>query len=236
MKDQSSFAPNERSHPEGIGLLGGTFDPVHFGHLRMAEEVLQTFPLSWVEFLPARTPPHKTDRPTTDISHRIAMLRLAITDNPSFVVSMAEAMRGGTSYLVDTLQEYRDQYSEDVSLFFIMGMDSFLEIHTWHRYPELFSLSHFVIVTRPGYEEPRLEEVVSKNVADAFVKIPLRSGCLEHESGHRIYFLETSLLDVSATRIRELIGSGKSVRYLVPHEVDRYIKKHNLYRKLEETP
>ena len=210
-------------------MFGGTFDPVHHGHLRAGEEIRQAFSLSWVEFLPARIPPHKTDQPLTDIGHRVAMLRLAVDGNPYFRVSEVEATREGMSYLVDTLKSYRGNYPSDVSFFFIMGMDSFQEIATWHRYPELFSLSHFVVITRPGYERPELSEVVSQDVASRFAPYRGESDCLEHTGGHRIYFRETTLLDVAATRLRTWIREERSVRYLIPERVWDYVQENGLY-------
>ena len=210
-------------------MFGGTFDPVHHGHLRAGEEIRQAFSLSWVEFMPARIPPHKTDQPLTDIGHRVAMLRLAVEGNPYFRVSEVEATRKGVSYLVDTLNAYRENYPSDVSLYFIMGMDSFQEIATWHRYPELFSLSHFVVITRPGYERPELSEVVSQNVASQFASHGGERDCLEHTGGRRIYFRETTLLDVAASRLRAWIRDEKSVRYLIPEHVWDYVQENGLY-------
>jgi len=223
---------SSRGGPPGskaVGLFGGTFDPVHHGHLRAGEEIRQAFSLSWVEFLPARIPPHKTDQPLTDIAHRVAMLRLAVEGNPYFRVSEVEATREGVSYLVDTLKTYREHYPSDVSLYFIMGMDSFQEIATWHRYPELFRLSHFVVIARPGYERPELSEVVSPDVASQFAPRAGESDCLEHTGGHRIYFRETTLLDVAASRLRTWIREDRTVRYLIPERVWEYVQENGLY-------
>jgi len=217
------------SEPERIGLLGGTFDPIHYGHLRAAEEIRQIHSLSWVEFLPDRIPPHKTDRPTTDIAHRLAMIQLALAGNPAFRVSEVEAFREGKSYLVDTLEGYKKQYPEQTSLFFIMGMDSFREIATWHRYSELFSLAHFFVISRPGYPRPLLGEVVSHEVATSFLSPSEDASILEHKSGHSVYFHETTLLGISASGIRECIRKGKDPRYLLPEDVRKYILQHRLY-------
>jgi nicotinate-nucleotide adenylyltransferase len=157
------------------------------------------------------------------------MLRLAVEGNPYFRVSEVEATRDGVSYLVDTLKAYREQYPSEVSLYFIMGMDSFQEIATWHRYPELFSLSHFVVITRPGYERPELTEVVSQDVASQFTPSAEESDCLEHTGGYRIYFRETTLLDVAATRLRTWIREERTVRYLIPERVWDYVQEEGLY-------
>lgn len=214
---------------KGIGLFGGTFDPVHHGHLRAGEEIRQTFSLAWVEYLPARVPPHKTDRSITDVSHRIAMLRMAVEGNPCFRVSEVEANREGPSYLVDTLKAYRDHYPPDVSLYFIMGMDSFQEIATWHRYADLFFLSHFIVITRPGYPRPELSEVVSGEVASSFAGAGEGKDRLEHVSGHRIHFCETTRLDIAGRRIRAWIREERSVRYLIPEPVRAYVEENGLY-------
>ncbi len=212
-----------------IGLFGGTFDPVHHGHLRAGEEIRQAFSLSWVEFLPARIPPHKTDQVLTDVTHRVAMLRLAVEGNPYFRVSEVEATREGLSYLVDTLKAYREHYPADVSLYFIMGMDSFQEIATWHRYQDLFPLSHFVVITRPGYKRPELAQVASEEVAAAFEPTQGGTDCLEHSSGNRIHFQETTLLDIAASRLRAWIRDELSVRYLLPESVWNYVEQNGLY-------
>lgn len=220
---------NGATGTKAIGLFGGTFDPVHNGHLRAAEEIRQAFSLAWLEFLPARIPPHKTDQPLTEVYHRVAMLRLAVEGNPYFRVSEVEAAREGVSYLVDTLETYRKHYPADVALYFIMGMDSFSEIATWLRYPELFSLSHFIVITRPGYGRPALTEAVSEEVAAHFVPCRAETDCLEHASGHRIHFQETTLLDISASRLRAWIREDRSVRYLIPERVREYVQEKGIY-------
>jgi nicotinate-nucleotide adenylyltransferase len=220
-----STSPGEK----GIGLFGGTFDPVHHGHLRAGEEIRQAFSLAWVEFMPARTPPHKTDHPITEVKHRIAMLRLAVEGNPYFRVSEVEASREGVSYLVDTLKAYRAHYPPEVSLYFIMGMDSFQEIATWHRYSELFALSHFIVISRPGYERPALSDVVAEEVASSFLDSRQGEEQIEHVSGHRVHFCETTLLDIAASRLRAWISEEKSVRYLIPEAVWDYVQEHGLY-------
>jgi len=218
---------------KSIGLLGGTFDPVHLGHLRAAEEVREIFSLDWIELLPAKRPPHKTDRPLSDVTDRLAMLELVVEDNPFFRISNEEVQRGGVSYLLDTLRVYRDQEYHPTSLFFIMGMDSFIEISTWHQYEDLFSLSQFIVISRPGFERPPIGEVVSEQVR-GFFREGEEKGCpfLEHKSGTRIYFPETTMLDISATGLRARIGRRESVRYLVPENVCKYIEKKGLYRNL----
>ncbi len=133
-----------------IGLLGGSFDPVHYGHLRLAEEVAERFDLHVVEFIPCLLPPHKPSTRLTAPRHRLAMLRKALADNKRFRLSEREIKRGGVSYLYDTLLEYRAELGAQADLYFIMGMDSFLEIATWHRYEELFCLTHLIVATRPG--------------------------------------------------------------------------------------
>ena len=217
--------------PARIGVFGGTFDPVHVGHLRSAEEIRQLFFLPRIEFVPAKIPPHKTGQPTTDISHRIAMLEMAVARNPFFKVSRAEACRGGISYLVDTLKEYRDRVSGDGEICFIMGMDSFRELSTWRCYPDLFSLSHFVVISRPGYTRPPLHEAVSREVASAFQECAGEDACLQHTSGQKIYFKETTLLDISSRAVRACIRQGESVRYLIPEDVEVYIQQNGLYTK-----
>ncbi len=225
--------PKTDTKVKKIGLLGGTFDPIHFGHLRIGEEVLKQYSLARVEFMPARIPPHKINQSLSSISLRLDMLRLAIEGNPLFRVSEAEACREDISFLVDTLQAYRNRYPAGVSLYFIMGMDSYLEISTWHRYHELFSLAHFIITTRPGYKRPDLEDVVSPEVAASFTKSKENHGYLEHESGNRIYYQETTMLDISASVLRNKIRQEETVRYLLPEKVINFIYQNGLYLNRE---
>ncbi|MEW6440427.1 MAG: nicotinate-nucleotide adenylyltransferase [bacterium] len=213
-----------------FGMIGGTFDPIHFGHLRAAEEIREIFRLCRLEFLPARVPPHKKTRDFTCVEQRIEMLREAIREAPWFGISQVEANREGPSYLVDTLRTCRTGLDPGSALFFIMGMDSFREIGTWHRFQELFHLADFIVTTRPGYIRPRLEQVLPPEVACRFREAQADGSLLIHESGRRIFFQEITLLDISATQIRKRIREGKSVRYLVPERVIEYIRKNGLYR------
>ncbi len=219
----------KQSEQTRIGLFGGTFDPVHYGHLRAAEEILETFALSRVEFIPSRVPPHKTGRVISPAEDRVAMLRLAVEGNPGFRVSEVEISRPGPSYLVETLETYRKEGGGGSALYFLMGMDSYREIATWHRYEELFGLADFVVITRPGYPRPTLEEILPPEVAASFVGHGEDTGGLLHRSGHRVHFEETTLLDISASRIRRRVRENRSIRYLVPAPVRVYIGRRGLY-------
>jgi nicotinate-nucleotide adenylyltransferase len=229
MSDRSEVPSRYAPGSSRIGLFGGTFDPVHRGHIAIAEEVCRAFSLGRVEFLPARVPPHKTGRTITDIRHRLAMLEKATAGHSCFRVSREEANREGPSYLVDTLEHYHQGLPAGTSLFFLMGMDNFREISTWHDYARLFSLSHFVVISRPGYSRPRIREAVPPEVAGLFTECHGPPAYLEHPSGCRIYFHEDLVLDVSSARIREEIRQGQSPSRWVPETVLAYIRENHLY-------
>jgi nicotinate-nucleotide adenylyltransferase len=211
-----------------IGLFGGTFNPVHLGHLRAAEEIREKLGLGKIIFIPAHMPPHKKDV-IIAAGHRCEMVRAAVAGNPFFEVSDIELQRRGRSYSFDTIEHFCRMYGSAAELFFIIGLDAFREIHTWKHYPDFFAVCNFVVMSRPGQYEPEPE----KNAPPDF-----RSLCVfnpggpwyEHLSGHRIYFCRISLLDISSTGVRQALHAGKSVKYLVPDAVAGYIAHHKLYR------
>ena len=212
-----------------IGLFGGTFDPVHYGHLRAAEEIQERLGLTRVIFIPAAIPPHKADGAVASGPHRLAMVRHAVTPNPTFEVSDVEIRRPGKSYSIETIRHFQETFGDEVSLYFAMGIDAFLEIATWKSVDEIFSTCHFVVMTRPGYALKDLEEIVPLDLAKQFCYDQNGGGWL-HESGYSIRPCEISLLDISATSIRNRIGETRSVRFLAPEKVLAYIDEHRLYR------
>jgi len=215
------------SAPQRLGLFGGTFNPIHYGHLRSAEEVCEALGLERLWFIPAGTPPHKAEG-ITPFTVRLEMTRLAVGDHPVMSVSDLEGRRPGRSYSIETLRQIRQVMGPSWELYFILGLDAVLEIATWKDYQDLFTLSHFVVLDRPGYDRRRLEEVLLKEVQPHFR--PLEGGrVFQHPAGHKVAFQETTLLDISGTSIRNLVGQGRSVRYLLPEAVRRYILKHKLY-------
>lgn len=195
-----------------IGIIGGTFDPVHIGHLIIAEEAWYRLGLARVIFVPASVPPHKPDEPVSEREHRYRMTVLATEDNPAFEVSRMEFERPGPSYTVDTLAELKRLHGEDTELFFIMGADSVLEITTWHRPDEIVRLCTVVAAARPGYDLARAER------------------SLPHEFLERIDFLEVPDIDISSTELRERVMAGVPIRYLIPPSVEKYIYENRLYR------
>ncbi|WP_305044418.1 nicotinate-nucleotide adenylyltransferase [Geoalkalibacter sp.] len=210
------------------GILGGTFNPIHLAHLRIAEEVREALGLDRVLFVPAATPPHKALSGEVAFHHRLAMVRAAIADNTAFAVSDLESRRGGKSYSVDTLRILREEAPGE-EFFFIMGMDSFREIHTWYAYTRLFELCHIVVTARPGSAGGPPRTLLPVAVADQFCY----DGAAErlvHRSGFSVFFLEETFLDISSTRIRQLVAAGRSVRYLVPPAVESYLHHHALYQ------
>jgi nicotinate-nucleotide adenylyltransferase len=202
-----------------LGIMGGTFDPIHYGHLVTAEAARTEFGLEVVVFVPSGHPPHKAGHRLTDARHRYMMTVLAVATNPWFEVSRVEIDRPGFSYTIDTVQEFRRRYGETTDLFFITGADAILEILTWHRVNDLFTLCQFIAATRPGYRLDGLGKVLEAILPD---------------NRQRIHLLEVPALAISSTDIRERVRSGRSIKYLVPEPVEHYIYKNRLYADHEE--
>jgi len=211
-----------------LGLFGGTFNPIHYGHLRTAEEVVEALSLTRLWFIPASLPPHKMGGLIPPFETRLEMTRLAVGKHPRITVSDIEGRRPGKSYSIETLRQVREEYGRDWELYFILGLDAILEITTWKDYRELFTLCHFVVLDRPGYDRGQLEAVLRREVHPQFQPLP-DAGVYQHPGGARVHFLATTLMDISATRIRALAGQRRSIRYLLPEKVRRYIIKNKLY-------
>lgn len=213
-----------------IGIVGGTFNPIHLGHLRSAEENREMFELFKVIFVPSAEPPHKAGN-IIDARHRYRMVKRAIAGNCRFSVSDLEIVRGGKSYTIDTLIHYKEMVGEGGDIYFIIGLDAFKEIDTWMRFTELFEYSHFVVTDRPDPESKNPKLVIPNELKAAFKRVAGdKGGCWTHRSGNRLYFQDISALEISSTTIRELIREGRSISYLVPESVKKYIKKRGLYR------
>lgn len=197
-----------------IGVFGGTFDPVHLGHIRMAEEVRDTLGLSQVLLIPAGIPVTRSQLKLTPAEHRLEMIRLAVADKPRLVVSAMEIERPGPSYTVDTLVELRRRHKED-ELYLLLGWDSLLQIKQWRDPARIIEICYLVSIPRPGYPRPDME-----NLGDDIPGI-----------SKKVIILEKPRTDVSASDIRERVIHGKPIDHLVPEPVAEYITKHKLYRK-----
>jgi nicotinate-nucleotide adenylyltransferase len=195
-----------------LGIMGGTFDPVHYGHLVVAEVARREFALERVVFLPSGDPPHKQGVRVTPAERRYEMTLLATASNPWFDCSRRELERSGPSYSVTTLREYRAEYGPDLELFFITGADAILEILTWHQAEEVVRLCRFIAATRPGYDLERLRRQ------------------LPPEYLERIDELAVPGVLISSTDVRQRIREGRSIRYLVPDLIEEYICKFSLYQ------
>ena len=198
-----------------IGVLGGTFDPVHNGHLILAEETRSWLNLAEVIFVPAGQPCLKADIPILPAEHRLGMLRLAIADKSHFKLSTMEIERAGPSYTVDTIAEIREGLGSEDELFFILGWDNLAELPQWREPSRLIELCRLVAAPRPGYPRPNLKTLEAS--------IPGIS--------QRVMLMKKPEVDISASDIRERVARGLSVRHLVPEPVNRYIKEHGLYVK-----
>ncbi|WP_243370281.1 nicotinate-nucleotide adenylyltransferase [Geotalea sp. SG265] len=210
-----------------IGILGGTFNPIHNAHLRIAEEVRDRLDLERVMFMPTASPPHKLLAGELSFKVRYEMVRLAIADNPCFTVSDLEGRRGGTSYSIHTLQELHGTFPSD-EFFFIIGSDSFLDIGSWREYAEIFCLCNLVVVSRPGALADPLDQALPAAIADQFT-YHVAEKRLEHCSGNSVYAVSGTLLDISSSEIRRLARQGRSIKYLLPAAVEQYIKEQRIY-------
>ena len=209
-----------------LGVFGGTFNPVHFAHLRVAEEVREGLGLTRVLWVPAADPPHKRGD-VAPAKHRLEMVRLATATNPCFEVLDLELAREGPSYTVDTLRELQKRHP-DAHLWFVIGTDAIEEIDTWSRPDEVFEIASVAVVSRPGRPRVPLEAHLPRRLAAPFREGP--SG-LEHRSGHELRLVPVSSLEISASDVRRRVERGASIRYLVPEPVIEYIDKHHLYRE-----
>jgi nicotinate-nucleotide adenylyltransferase len=212
-----------------IGLFGGTFDPIHWGHLRSAEEVSETFRLDRVYFIPAAVPPHKRGQTTTPARDRLQMVRLAVAKNPKFKVSTVEISRAGVSYSIDTIREFAASINRGDCLYFIIGLDAFREIGSWKDFSDIFPLCNFIVTSRPGSKEKNPLKGTGVAVKKLFC-YDFDKGNYRHGSGKRVFFHELTDIAISASEIRALVKQKKSIRYLVPPEVEKYIKQRGLYR------
>ncbi len=207
-----------------IGILGGTFDPIHFGHLRTGMDMVQALALRELRLLPCGTPPHRAP-PVASGAQRLAMVRLAVADEPGWVVDTRELERPGPSYMVDTLRSLRAEVGA-TPLALIVGTDAFLGLPTWHRWLQLGELAHIVVAHRPGWvPEPRAalaEWLEPRVVAD--------TAALHAAAAGRVWFQEVTQLDIAASRIRALVAAERSARYLLPDAVVDYLRAENLYR------
>lgn len=214
-----------------VGIFGGTFDPPHVGHLLLAETVRDQLRLEEVLFVPCNQPPHKEVEGLTGAMHRYAMVVAATLQNPAFTACAVEVSREGKSYSVDTVRTLMGEQGPETDLFFICGLDSFLQIRTWHRYEELLELCSFVVVSRPDSSFDNLRDALP----DAFHEriTELRAGAVvgDDVQGLRIYLSDAVLVDVSSTEIRRRVVDGRSIRYRVPPEVDQYVRTHDLYAR-----
>ena len=212
------------------GLFGGTFDPIHIGHLRCAEEMMELFDLNRIIFLPASRPPHKINAAITPFYHREQMIRLAIEGNPAFSFSDVENRRTGTSYSVETVEYLLDKYRlENLELYFILGQDAFHAIRTWKDWERLLLLCHFAVMTRPGYVNQGLEAILSPEFASRFTYDEALKG-YRGPTGQAIFFREVTFLDIASSNIRKRAREGKTINYLVLDAVRHYIVKNSLYR------
>lgn len=202
------------SQTKRVGVMGGTFDPIHHGHLAAAEAVKNGFHLERVIFVPAGYPPHKDIGAITDARTRYVMVVLATNSNPDFEVSTIEMDRPGPSYTIDTIKALAEQLGHSTQLYFITGADAVLEICGWKNVESLLEMCEFIAVTRPGYNLSSLEQLKEK----------IGPGRYE-----RIHVFEVPALAISSSELRRRVKEGRSVKYLVPEAVEQYIKKNRLY-------
>ncbi len=204
-----------------IGIFGGTFDPIHYGHLRAALEVKEIFGLAEVRLIPSATPPHRP-QPAASPLMRLRMLTLAVTNHPELVVDSRELDRAGPSYMVDTLESLRQDFTGEPLLLFI-GSDAFNQLTRWHRWQHLFAYAHIVVMTRPGFTAQALDDFFTARLASGQQE-------LAQTVAGKLFFQAVTQLDISATAIRKMIAGQHSPGFLLPDAVITYIKKNGLYQ------
>jgi len=223
-----------------LGIVGGTFDPIHLGHLRAAEEIYWAFGLDRIVFVPAARPPHKEEAVVASALHRYEMVSLATVFTPYFTVSSVELQRSGKSYSVETVQAFRRMHGPDTLLYFIVGVDAFLEMSEWKRAGELLRLSRVIVTARPGWRldeverllTPRQRAVLGRPTFRALKIADIDPARIEAERNSReVLLVEAVSLDIASREIRRLVEEGRSIRHLVPDTVAAYMAKNRLYQR-----
>ncbi|CAA0091338.1 putative nicotinate-nucleotide adenylyltransferase [Halioglobus japonicus] len=208
-----------------VGVFGGTFNPVHYGHLRSALELVERLQLVRLHLMPSAQPPHR-EAPECSAVHRAAMVELAVAGEPRLSCDLRELQRAGKSYMIDSLIELRGELGAGTGLCMVLGCDAVLDITTWYRWQELLDWAHIVVISRPGWELPQEGDVAQwlqdHRVEDANRLRDRPAGCIAIE--------ELRPLAISATEIREMLAAGRSARYLLPQSVLDYIQTNKLYR------
>ena len=216
-------------NPAPIGILGGTFDPIHHGHLRLALEAMEQCDLQQVRLIPSGTPPHRA-APKTPAAQRLAMVQMAVQAHPKLVLDACEVHRTDPCYTVDTLAALREQFGAAQPLCLLLGSDAFLHLHTWYAWQRLFELAHIVVMQRPG--KPLGNAMLHADAAlqAAYQARLAPSPQLLHEAAQGVIVaLDMPLLEISATDIRHRCRTQRDLRYLVPDAVAQHIHLHNLY-------
>lgn len=218
-----------------IGLFGGTFNPIHYGHLRVALEVKEGFPLDECYMIPSAVPPHKRGRDVTGATDRLEMIRRAIDGFPGYTLCDVELQRSGPSYTIDTVVHLKNNLPKNTELFLLLGLDAFLEIDTWKDYRRLLQELPFIVMTRPAprtdrFVEParRVEEYLHNQISVDY-DCTRSPACFTHQQLQTVFTFEVTLMDISSSVIRELIRQGRSIRYLVPESVQAYIRDKGMY-------
>ncbi|MFZ0943021.1 MAG: nicotinate-nucleotide adenylyltransferase [Syntrophobacteraceae bacterium] len=220
--------------PLRLGIFGGTFDPVHLGHLRAAQEALDILGLDEMLFVPVAVAPHKPARQILLFENRWRMLQLALAGNARFRLSDIEKRMPGKSYTVHSLKQLRKE-NPGAELFFLVGSDAFFEMDTWYEFKEIFRLAGIVVLCRSECCENEILQFVSKRVSELYRIVP-ENREIRHPVLCSVYSLANTRMDISSTRIRELASEGRSVRYLVPDNVWSYIAENGLYPKALSRP
>jgi nicotinate-nucleotide adenylyltransferase len=212
-----------------VGIFGGTFDPIHYGHLRIAEEIVKIVGLQKMYFVPAGMP-RLRHSPVASPQHRVEIVRLAIQKNPDFVLDGREIYRDGVSYSIDTVREFKQEFGEEIRLCLVLGADAFIKLPEWNNWKELFNLCHFIVSTRPGYSLTLIKELLSKELREeCSQRWVSNTESLRKDTSGLIFIASTTMLDISATSIRAHIAAGRSVRHLVPSVTVNYISENKLY-------
>lgn len=218
-----------------IGLFGGTFNPIHMGHVQVIREVKEKFGLDKIFLIPSAFPPHKETEGIIDGLDRIEMIRRSFSDDPDFVVSDVELKRSGFSYTIDTVRHFKSILPENTKLYFVAGLDAFLEVDTWKSYKDLFLLIPFIVMSRAvtgqrdtGLQWKHLDSYIKSKISDGYRHSASRS-CYIHDVKQPIFLFEVTPVEISSTEIRERIRKGRTIKSMVPEPVEDLIKTKGLY-------